>query len=220
MKKTTLYLLLALSILLTNGCARKTPLANIDQQTLKEHALIIGTLSRNSGKAYFRESSFSIIDTKNKELVKTVFITGKEDLTSLTNPFVFKDDYHYKDAQGSLFAVSIPAGTYYLSKFYTGSGAQGYYGNYYTKLTLKAGDIVYIGDIKFKPILQKAVLVDSKVAAGAQCIITNKLHRDYPLFKKYYISNLFQKNTIKSVVNETSFKLGNYSDNTNYLLFL
>jgi len=58
---------ITLFIILLNGCAKKSPLANINEKNIKNNALIIGTLSREkSDKEYFRSLGFHIVTLENK----------------------------------------------------------------------------------------------------------------------------------------------------------
>lgn len=210
MKKKLLYILLISSIVFFNGCgASKTPLANLNMQK-DDYALIIGTFSRDIGPSYIKENRFSIIDS-NKKYVKNVFDIAKEHISLSSTPYEFNSDFTYKNSQGSIFAVQIPVGHYYISNFFAGKGKGGYAGQYSKLIHLESKDIMYIGDIQFKPILKPHPLYESKInIVGAKCSITNNFNRDYSIFKKYFNHISFQKDKIKVAVQTKDFKLGDF----------
>ena len=71
------------------------------------------------------------------------------------------------------------------------------------------------------PILKDNPFYDNvKMANGAKFVIRNKLERDYQVFQKKYKGKFFKKEQILINVEEGSFKLGNFEDNTNYQLML
>jgi len=202
------------------GCGVKTPLASIEQENMRNNAIIMGSLSRDSGKAYYRAMSFYVTDL-NDDYITSVVNQGKENLSSLSNPFEFEDDFEYENSKGSVFVVSLPAGSYRLQKFYIGSGPKGFNGKYQKKITVKNGEVIYIGDIHSVPILKDNPFYDNvKMANGAKFVIRNKLERDYQVFQKKYKGKFFKKEQILINVEEGSFKLGNFEDNTNYQLML
>ena len=211
--------LLVITSLLVIGCGVKTPLANIEGIS-KKNAILIGSLSRDGGKAYYRAMSFKVFDLDDN-YVTMVVNQGKENLKSLTNPFEFEDDFIYDNSKGSIFSISLPIGTYKLQEFYIGSGPTGYKSKFSRKIIVKAGDILYIGDIHSTPILKDNPFYDDiKMANGAKFIISNKLDRDYQVFQKMYKGKFFQKENITINLKEESFNLGNFNDSTNYHLIL
>ena len=207
-------------VFLLVGCGVKTPLASIDQENMQNNAIIMGSLSRESGKAYYRTISFDVTDLEDN-YIKSVVNQGKENLSSLSNPFEFEDDFEYENSNGSIFVISLPAGSYKLQNFYVGSGAKGFNGKYQKKITVKNGEIIYIGDVHSVPILKDNPFYDNvKMVNGAKFVISDTLERDYQVFQKKYKGNFFKKENIVTNVEEGSFKLGDFEDNTNYHLIL
>lgn len=220
MKRILLHLLLMASIIFFNGCgASKTPLASLNSKA-DGYAMIIGTFSRDIGSSYIKENRFSIINSNNK-LVKNVFDIAKEHISLKNNPYEFNNDFVYKNSQGSIFAVYVPVGNYYINNFFAGRGQGGYSGEYSKQINLENGDIMYIGDIYFKPILKAHPLYENKIVIdGAQCIISNNFDRDYSIFKKHLNHISFQKNKIKIAVKTNNFELGDFYSDFNALLYI
>ena len=146
--------------------------------------------------------------------IKSVFVDGSDN-GSFRNPFEFKDDYTYNSRKGSIFVISIPPNTYKLNHFYLGSGPINYDTNYSRNVTLKAGEVTYIGDFQFSPILN-----NRKNFIGGYCTITNKIKQDYVIFNKVYLGDFIKRNDIKIDIKKKVFKLGNYNDSTNYNVYL
>jgi hypothetical protein len=213
------YISLVLSVSFLAGCAVKTPLAKVKSlSSLSDKVLIIGSFSRPIGKNYFRSSSIELHDMEGK-LIDTIFIQGKENIMSPLNPYEFTDDYTYSDAKGSVFAKLIPAGQYYLTQFSTGHALLQYFSDYSVKLKLNAGEIVYIGDIKFIPTkITPSILNGNTVSSGAKCVISNQLKRDFSTFKKYYPNDFFKEEEIKIYGVSADFDLNGYSNNSSQVV--
>ncbi len=223
MKKHTIILFL-ISIVIFTGCtASKTTLAKVNKQNLSTHALIIGTFSRNLGTSYLGHNSFEIVDLNHK-LVKSVFDNAKDNMSLGGNPYEYNNDFIYKDTQGSIFAVLIPEGNYYLHKFSAGKGSGKYVGKFNKKIDVKRDDVLYVGDFNFKPIREKLenhpFFKNKKVTVGATVTIKNSLNRDYAVLKKHLGNDFLKKDEIKlSVINE-EFNLIKFTSDVNPMLFL
>jgi hypothetical protein len=216
------FTIIFVGVIILVGCAVKTPLAKVENQSfLNDKVLIIGSFSRPIGKNYFRLSSIDIVNINgNEELKNTIFIQGKENIMNIKNPYEFNDDYTYSNTKGSVFSKLIPPGEYFLTMFSTGHPQLLYFSNYSIKLNLKAGEIVYIGDIKYIPtkMSKPAPIHGNIVALGAKCVISNQLKRDFNIFKKYYPNNFFKQQAIKVLDTTVSFDLNGYSNTASQLV--
>ncbi|WP_428025568.1 hypothetical protein [Arcobacter sp.] len=214
MKNFKIYILLLVVTILISGCvSSKSEFALIDKSKMTKEALIIGSFSRNLGNNYINKTRFDIV-TLNHDYVKSVYDAAGETLSLANNPNVFDNDFVYETSQGSIFSTMIPEGTYYITNYFAGRGTGGFIGNNEQKISVKAGDIVYIGDIKFEPILRTHPLYDNKKnIVSANCIISNQLDRDFDYFKNRYKSNSFEKENIKVLVEEKKFNLGSFQSN-------
>jgi len=191
--------------LLFMGCAAKTPLAKVNVETMKDQAIIIGSISRDSDQANYRTRSFYIYDLDNNS-VQRVINQGKENFKSFSDPFDFDDDFNYEESQGSVFVISLPEGEYILRDFYIGTGPKGHRSNYQRKIKVAKGKVYYIGDIQ--------------MSNSKKFIVSNQLDRDYEIFQKKYKGSFFEKEKINLLLVEGEFEIGNYEDNTNYELML
>ncbi|PLY10038.1 MAG: hypothetical protein C0626_07100 [Arcobacter sp.] len=214
MKSFKICVLISIVMLFISGCASsKSEFALIDKSKMTNEALIIGSFSRNLGNNYIHKTSFDIV-TLNHDFVKRVFDAAGETLSLANNPYSFENDFVYETSQGSIFSTMIPEGTYYITNYLAGKGSGGFIGNYEQKVSVKAGDIVYIGDIKFEPILRTHPLYDNKKnIVSTNCIISNQLDRDFNYFKNKYKIDSFKKENIKVLVEEKKFNLGAFQTN-------
>lgn len=219
--KKSYVLLLLLSILLFNGCsASKITLSKIDNKELSNNALIIGSFSRELGSSHIGHNSFNIVDLNHKQ-VKNVFDKAKDNMSIYGKAYDYNTDYIYEKIQGSIFAVLIPEGSYYLHKFSAGRGRGEYLGKFYKKIDVKKGDILYIGDINFKPKLVTHPLYKNiKNINGAKVTIKHNLNRDYNIFKKYLGNNFYKKDKIKTSASNETFDLNRFESDFNMLMFL
>lgn len=214
MKNFKIYILLLVVTLLISGCvSSKSEFALIDKKKMTKEALIIGSFSRNLGNNYINKTRFDIV-TLNHDYVKSVYDAAGETLSLANNPYAFDNDFVYETSQGSIFSTMIPEGIYYITNYFAGRGSGGYFSNYEQKISVKAGDILYIGDIKFEPILRTHPLYDNKRnIVSANCIISNQLDRDFNYFKRKYKMDSFRKENIKVLVSEKKFNLGTFQTN-------
>ncbi len=196
-------------MLVFTGCARKTAIEKPTNENMKNSALVIGSFSRNVGKAYFRGSSFIVYSNDTKKLYKSIFNIGKEDLTSLNNPFIFEDDFKYENSNGSIFSFSLPEGKYILANYSVSlGGPNAVYGSYYKYLDVKKGDIIYIGDLKYEPTATKRHRISNiDMPLGAKCTISNQLDRDMNVFNKYFKDTNIRMEDIKIDLDEIQFGL-------------
>lgn len=216
MRIIKLIFLLILSVLFIGCAASKTELAKVNQDTLKNSGVIIGTFSRNLGKGYIGVNSISILD-ENKKFVTRIRESASDTMSISGNPYEFKNDFVNDNEQGSLFSVSLPEGTYYITNYFAGRGLGGYTGNYTNRIQIKRGEIIYLGDIKFTPILETHPLYESKKnIVSANCKISNQLDRDFSHFKKVY--SLFNKSDIITKLDEKEFALGSFHSNANVMM--
>ncbi len=213
------YIALVIGFFAFTGCAVKTPLAKVvDASSLSDKVLLIGSFSRPVGKNYFRSSSIQLHDMDGN-LIETIFIQGKENIMSPTNPYEFADDYTYDDSKGSVFTKLMPAGEYQLTHFSTGHAFMQYFSDYSVKLKLNAGEIVYIGDIKFIPTkITSSILNGNTMSSGAKCMISDNLKRDFLTFKKYYPNDFFKKEKIKIYGVSEDFVLDGYSNTASQVI--
>lgn len=221
MRKRQYIYFLIISILFTGCAASKTELAKINVDSMKNSALVIGTFSRNLGKDYIASNSITILNEK-KEFVTVIRETASESLSLGGNPYEYKNDFINKDSQSSIFAITLPQGKYYVTNYFAGRGMGGFTGQYYKKINLKSGEIVYLGDIKFVPVLETHPLYKTKKnIVSANCIISNHLDRDFKHFKKLYPDSFFNRNKIIINTEENSFNLGSFHSDANpMMLFL
>lgn len=219
--KKNYILLIFVSIVLFSGCsASKNALSKIDNNELSNSALIIGSFSRKLGSSHIGHNSFNIVDLSHKQ-IKNVFDKAKDNMSIYGKPYEYNTDFIYEKIQGSVFAVLIPEGSYYLHKFSAGRGMGEYLGKFYKKIDVRKGDILYIGDINFKPKLVTHPLYKNiKNLDGANVTIKDNLDRDYNIFKKYLGNNLYKKDKIKISVSNEIFDLNKFESDFNMLLFL
>lgn len=196
MKKMGYVFLVLFTSILFIGCSGKTPTMKPTQESLKERALVIGSLSRNSGRVFYRELGFSVF--KDKKYLRTIFHKGKDiSFKSLSVPFEFEDEFKYEDSAGSIFAFYLEPGSYSLAQFYTGSGGSYHKGNYSIDIIVKSGEIIYLGDFKFEPFATRDDnIFKNVIPVGAKLIVSNAMMRDKLVFEKKFKKQVEAKENV------------------------
>jgi hypothetical protein len=203
MKKIILnYTIIFLIIILFSACTTKT--TSIHNKSIEQNqGIVIGTFSRESNETeFFKDYSFKVHDLNNNH-VKTIFKMGKENIFNLKNPYSFDDDYKYNTTKGSFFSFSLPKGKYSLNSFEAGQHTTAYGSNYFRNIEINEKEILYIGDIKFKPSqINSKNLLNKKVAKGANVVISDRYTQDKSKLEKQFLTH-----TIINDVIEDSFPL-------------
>ena len=213
MKYLYFYCLLILTIMFSGCSASKTPLIKPTKKQLKDNGLIIGSLSRNSGKAYFRESSITIVDA-NKTFVKNVYNQSEDmSLKSITKPFVFYDDFKENNRSGSVFSFLLPKGEYHITKPFTGSTNMGYSNEFIQKISIENGTYNYIGDFKFEPTkTTNDNWIKNEIPLGVKLDVSNQLKEDLSIYQQYLNKSL-QTEDIRNYTKNKKLVLKKLTDN-------
>ena len=182
-------------VILLSGCADKTKIEMPSKSTLSNKGLIIGSFSRDEGKAIFNEYSFRIYNS-DKKIIKKIFNKGSQP-PSIENMFHFEDDFKYETRHGSIFSFSLPKGEYYISIFMANYDLFGFYANKFKKIYVSNGEVTYIGDFKYEATSTKKGFLGETIGEGAKCTISNKLEKDFNVFNKYFKDTNIKKEDIK-----------------------
>ena len=184
MTKHTFFIALAVFIL--TDCAVRPPLDFRPEDT--SNGILVGSFTRLNGKPRYNVYSFYFEDSTG---VKREITIEPERITSVKYP----DDFDNGEVSGSVFAFTLPAGTYNLNGYYNVYQVTTTTYRYFIPskefnipFTVKAGLVNYLGEIRFHPKLKDKYETEPKFflgnyADGGSYQIHDSFNRDIELLK-------------------------------------